>query len=258
MRYFAVFVLILSASIPLLPAEQEPALEAKLDAAVGEYTLVEDSFLQAVVRVAAEFEIPMGIEWIRDSGEKVELEFHSTSVRRVVESLLRNQPGYEWDVRNGVLHVFPRSLRENQRNVLNLRLEEYEVKEDYVQFAARRLQIRVQQIIHDPQEEKLPGGIGYSWATGLGDRRVSFTLNDVTVRDILDKLCLAADFKVWMAAFPMTPEPSATGYIRSVSPWSDQISEEPVWFLFRWGWDPVLRKPRPDWQKREISQTTVK
>ena len=41
-------------------------LQTKLETNVQDYTLREGSFVQALAHVATEFEIPMGIEWIRD------------------------------------------------------------------------------------------------------------------------------------------------------------------------------------------------
>ena len=238
---------------------QGERLQKRLEAKVEEYTLSEDSFLQALTRVASEFEIPMGIEWVRSPGtiRKIQISWHDGTVHEILQSLVKSQPGYELQITNGVVHVFPRSARADRRSFLNLPIDKFQVENDYVQFASRRLQQRLRGVVTPPLAVKPGMGEAGSLATGMGDRRVTFKLGNVTVRDVLDKLSLAADFKIWVVTYPEKTALTATGFYRPLSLFTNAVSDDyqPVWHLLRWGYDPVLKDFRPDWKSRTATSS---
>jgi len=225
------------------PRQDVGQLERRLQAPVREYDLSEASFVEALIRVANDFHLPMGIEWAREptSLKNVNLSLRKTTVQQIVEYLVKNQSGYDFSLEKGVIvHVFPRGLVQDRKNFLNLRVEKFEVRNDFVRFADRRLRELASRVV-SPRGRTPGAGEGGSMATGMGDRRVTFELHNATYRDVLDALSLAGDFNLWMVTFSADGSVTPTGFRRTVSPRAGTIvpdSEQPFWELLMWGQKP--------------------
>jgi hypothetical protein len=224
---------------PMLGSQAQEDLDKKLQAEVSGYTVAEDSFVQALTKVASDFKLPMGIEWVRDPGTvgKVNLSLRHTTVRSVIETLVATQKGYDSRKENGVVHIFQREVGSGERNFLNLTVEKFEVRNEFVGMASQDLRALVKRTVSPPRIVT-GGGEGRSYGAGIGERRVSFKLEKVTVRNILDYLLPLAGFKVWIVTFGNTSSLTPTGFYRTTSLWNpgplpDQ--EQPVWDLYIWG-----------------------
>lgn len=239
----------------LRPSLESQELQSSLQAKVEEYTISEGSFLQALAKVAAEFEIPMGIEWIKAPAalKKVNLSWRHTNVYQIIKSLVEGQVGYDFTAKNGAVHIFPKDSRTDKRNFLNLRMEKFEVDNEFVGIASRRLRDRVRRIVSPPPPPRPGAGYAGSMATGWGDRRVSFKLKKVTVRDVLDKLILSADLKVWIVTYTEKPGLTQGGFrnVLAVDGTAIAEQEQPVWGLYLWGYDPITMSFRRDWRYRD-------
>src|SRR6267154_680949 len=91
-------------------------LDAKLHTAVPGYNVSGDTFVTALLRVADEFQIPLGVEWIATPSalEKLSLSWHDTSVMNMVEAIVHSQPGYELRVDGSILHVTSTAIPHGQ------------------------------------------------------------------------------------------------------------------------------------------------
>lgn len=231
-------------------ASAEEKLTIRLQQNVDEYTLKADNFLQALAKVAAQFQIPMGIEWILspDTLRNVYFSWRHTTPREILQGLVETQPGFELEIKNGIVRVFPRNSLMDKNNFLNIPIDKFSVHSEYVMFANHRLWARLHAAVAPPLRPS--GGEAGSIASGMGDRRASFELENVTVRDVIDKLALAADFKVWVVTYPEKPALSRTGFRRAVSVFNEDYPAvaQPVWDLLPWGFDPVAKQLRPDWK----------
>jgi hypothetical protein len=147
--------------------------------------------------------------------------------------------GYELDLSNGVVHIRPVILRDDPGNILNVRVPSFEVRDEYVNMASRRLELLAHSIVVPPDPAEASLGSGGSMATGSGDRKTSFRLQNATVRDILDKLCLAADLHVWIVGYPPeSPTRTAAGFVRTTTVILDLTVDDkfqPVWIFPEWG-----------------------
>lgn len=248
-------ILLVQQGSPTQLSMESPELEKILQLKVTEFSASGETFLQALLKVAAEFEIPMGIEWVRapEASRKVHLSWRDASVYEVVESVVKSWPGYDFEISDGVVHVFPRGLLADKRSFLNLGIAAFEVEDDYVMFASRRLRNRVRRIVSPPPPPRPGAGYAGSMATGWGDRRVSFKLKKVTVRDVLDKLILSADLKVWIVTYTEKPGLTQGGFrnVLAVDGTAIAEQEQPVWGLYLWGYDPITMSFRRDWRYRD-------
>ncbi len=228
-------------------------VEAKLEQKVSQYTLRAQDFLQALTKVASQFQIPMGIEWRRspETLRNVYLSWRYATVREILEALVQTQPHYRLEVRNEVVHVFLKGSRHDGHDFLNLPIDKFEVQDEYASLASRSLHQRLNMVVSPPPTSHKPAGGGVLGSTliGLGDRKVTVKLENVTARDVLDKLALGADFKIWVITYPQTLTLTRTGFWRVISIYNDHVADEnqPAWDLLVWGFDPVTKTMQPGW-----------
>lgn len=244
----AVVVCLFVLASPLIGRSQaQEDLGRELQAEVSNYAVAEDSFVQALTKVASEFKLPMGIEWVRDAETvgKVDLSLSRTTVRGVIEALVATRKGYHWRAENGVVHIFRADISGDQRNFLNLRVDNFEVRDRFVGMASQDLRALIKRTVSPPRI-LTEGGEGRSYGAGVGERRVSLRLEKVTVRNILDYFLALAGFKVWIVTFSDTSNWTPTGFYRTMSLWNPTRvpdEEQPIWDLSTWGARPPQMAP---------------
>jgi len=218
-------------------AQESPSagqLDAKLHAAVPEYNVTGDTFIAALLRVADEFKIPLGVEWIATPSalEKLSLSWHDTSVMNIVESIAHSQPGYEVRVDGSVLHVTSTAIPHAQ-DFLNLKVHSFDVQEQVVQVVERQLRGAIVATVA-PQKV---GGILGSLATSPDEPTISIKREDTSVREILDGLIAVSRKKIWVVTFVDSFILTTTGFRRTMTLWNNAPvpgSEQPLWDVFSW------------------------
>jgi len=227
--------------------QEPPPIRDKLSRRAEGYSLKADNFLSALMKVADEFQIPMGIEWIKTQStlRSVDLSWKTADVRGIIAALTKDAPGYAFDVADGVVHVFPRRGIPNRQDFLSLKIQKFEVKNEVVGLADRELRRIARSTVSPPKP--LPPGAGEagSMAARVGEQGISFELEKSTVRGVLDKFILLSDRRIWVVTFTDSPGLTPTGFRRTeLLRWHQPIPDEdqPVWDLFRWS-DPIPEVP---------------
>ncbi len=230
----------------VLPARDwqtaDQTLQAKLTAASSGYSLDAEDLLHALVKVASAFELPMGIEWIKVTDNPIRLSrsWWDTTPLAILRDVVKAYPGYELEVRDGVAHVFPTAMKGDRADVLNTHIGTFEVRNETVTRAAySRLASQVLDIMV-PQDPNGPHrSMAGSILSGKGDGVVTFRLEDATVRDALDKLCLGAGLNVWVVAYPPKPVKTRAGFLKTISLLEsvarDDATFVPSWQFLPWG-----------------------
>jgi hypothetical protein len=226
--------------------KESAALEAKLQTRVTDYQLVADDFVDALLKVAHEYKIPMGIVCVRTppvmSG--VKLSKKEASVQEIIQAIVKAQPGYTMTRKSGLVHIFGPGLVPDRENFLKLKVPEFEVHNQVVEIAERRLGDIVNATVSPPKPVpggKAAGGIGHSEFVEVGDPDLNLKLRDVSVEEILDALTLASDRGVWIVTFAAAGELTPTGFRRMESPVSSEAlphPAKPLWELLKWGRKP--------------------
>jgi hypothetical protein len=230
---------------------QATGLQAKLDARVSEYSLSANGLADAILRIAKQFGLPVGIEWVKDKEalRSVSLTWEGDTVRDIVTAAVREYPGYAFRVEHGAVHVFRPDLVNDRHNFLNLRVPDFfEVHQEEGGFANWRLGAVVQNIV---SPRNLPPGAGESgdYASGAHEKPVTVTLRGLTVRQALENLANASEHKVWVVTFSDGPALTPTGFRRTETLWHPTPlpdSQQPMWdFLAReqYPLPPVTARP---------------
>jgi len=241
--FLQLFMSVILSTTPEVHARARDAAQdtqGKLRAEIPAYTLNASDFGHALIVFGSRFEIPMGIQWIRskDTLKSVNLSWRNASVEQMLSTLVKSQAGYQFDVNDGVVHVFVVELKSSHQNFLNLNIEKFEIHNQVIELASHKLRDLVRLRIASPGAEAQRGkGFAYSQATNVGDPEFSLTLANVNVSQVLDGLIATSDRKIWVVSFTSENTAGVTGYRRTVTLWNNANipdAEQPVWDLFRW------------------------
>ncbi len=229
------------ASVP--EAHQE--LNTKLDTKVHDYNLSAANFVEALTHVVGEFEIPMGIEWVDTPTAKarLNLSWKNATLEEVIRSITESQPGYQMEIKSGLVHIHPSKLIRDRQNFLKIKIKAFQSHDELDDVVSSKLRDLVKLTVSPPRPQRGRGGIGSSGAATLDVPRINLRLQGVTVEDVLDALVTASAKRIWIVTFSDDPKLTTTGYRRTLSLWNSSPipdNEQPVWDLFHWG-DPIPR-----------------
>jgi hypothetical protein len=222
--------------LALLPSCAWPSspddLTARLNKSVSNYNLGTFNFVSALIRVSNDFEIPIGIVWVNSVAAHAELSFawKKTTAMEIIQDIASTQLGYQVEVRNGVVHIWPSGLIPDRENFLKLKVPAFDVHDAYIEIASFKLHMLV-----------APRKYGQISIGGTGDSKVTLELKNASVEAALDALVVASNRKIWVVTFSDDAKLTATGLRRAESLWSGKATpdeEQPSWDLIRWG-DPL-------------------
>jgi hypothetical protein len=97
---------------------------------VQNYTLEAGSFIEALLKISAQFQLPLGVEWEKtpDTLKPVQFSRIRTTVADIIDSVVVRYSGYEWRTEAGVIHDFQRYLVNDNRNPLNITIKSFDRK----------------------------------------------------------------------------------------------------------------------------------
>ena len=243
MKLPASLLLIVGSALAQQSSSPGPSVPSDL---IPDYSLQATSFIDALLKIASQFRLPLGVEWIKSAGTLKPDSFFltHTTVKDIIDAVVSTYSGYEWRMEeDGIVNVFQRDLVKDGRNPLNVTIKSFDHTES-VNTAGRTLHSMLAHIVRHPDF----GGIATSGGDYVGAPVVRFTAENVAVRTVLAKIITAPPpasklpmNRIWIATFPDEPMLSRTGYLE-VAPTLNfnVVSEQPFWNLFQWG-DPPLK-----------------
>jgi hypothetical protein len=232
-------------SLPGAASKESAELRARLDAEVKSYAVSADSFADALVKVAGDFKIPVGVEWVRTPAaiRPIRLAWKDTDARGVIQGIAHTQMGYVVEIEDAVVHIYPGALGPERQNFLNVRLDRFDIHDDVAEMASRNLGelVRLRVAPPKPRRQMAGGGLGGSLLVEMGDPNISISPANPTVGEVLDAIALASPFKVWLVTFVPGHSLTPTGFRRTV--WAARgeafpDADQPVWELLKWGRAP--------------------
>ena len=185
--------------VSFAPLAVAQSLESRLAGKVDIFDSERASTIEQLADFGQLFQIPMGIEWLHTTGEKPVRPIHvrDATVQDVLREILKQAPSYQLRISEGVVEIFPASLINDRLDFLNLRLPRFRVKNENLFGAEHELRIRIQQLLHPT-----PGFGGGYGGVGLHNdfhiRKITFSGNDLTVRQILNNIAALQGNALWV------------------------------------------------------------
>jgi hypothetical protein len=213
-------------------------LNAKLSSRTVIYNVSAKNFLGALTDVANRFHIPMGIEWLNkpEARAALSLSWNNATVNEIIADIAKTQPGYEVNVRNGIVHISCAKLVQDKQNFLRVRLNRFGVNNEPLEVASRRLRDLIRMVVSPSIQHA--GGIAGSQAFNVGEGKINIEMRDVSVEDALDKLVAVSARKIWIVTFADDITTTASGFRRTLTLWNDYPipdNEQPLFDILHWG-----------------------
>lgn len=235
---FAVLILLCTAPTPLRAQLSEKQLQKKVES----YKLSEPTFLDALLKVAADFKVPMGIELVKTPSvlRPVNMSWRRTTVVRLLSGLTASERGYAMRVEGGVLHVFRSDVVNRRSNLLNIHIPKFIAPRTTARGAVGRLWSILNAKLAPPRPLP-PGAPVGATSSGLenpSDRRFSLELRDTTARGVLDAVAASSEYRVWLVTFAPGGKALPSGFRRTVSPISAKTfpdANQPALEILHWG-----------------------
>ena len=205
---------------------------------------VEGSFVEALGETARAFNIPMGISWMNtaSSQRKRAVEYRDATVLEIIQDIAKTEPGYEVRIANNVVHVSANDIPRDQ-NFLYLKIPQFSGNGVAAVVKTAVWMLLNQQIAPNP-----PKGYGGSIFLSPSAPKLDLQFTNAAVEEILDRIALGSDQKVWVVTFSEDPNPMSTGFRRTESLTSKAIpadGAQPAWDIFRWDYWPIALVPAP-------------
>jgi hypothetical protein len=194
----ALFGLPLRARLAQGPAA---ALEAKLRQRAT-FIPQDETLLEQLIKVAQQYRIPMGIELPKAVGAaRTQLRFGGdATVQELLSAIVSQSPDLRLTVADGLVHVGSPAAASDPRNVLNLRLDKYCVKDRNIFQAEQALRLKIEMELHpDEYSEGFISSYGYPHGHPLARKKLTLCRPDVAVREVLDGLAEANGNALWVA-----------------------------------------------------------
>jgi hypothetical protein len=152
-----------------------------------------------------------------------------SDVRQIILDIVGTQSSYHFQAMPGVAHVSA-SIPDDE-NFLKINVQEFKVHNEYAELAYFKLRMQIIPEEHGNRQISL---------AGPGDSRLSVSLVQPKVEEVLDALSLASNRKIWVVTFSRAPRLTQAGMRRSISLWTNTPTEvdQPHWDVIRWG-DPL-------------------
>jgi hypothetical protein len=205
---------------------------------------VDGTFVEALGETARMFNIPIGISWVNTAStqRKRAVEYKDATVLEIIQDIAKTEAGYEVNIANNVVHVATKDVPADQ-NFLYLKIPQFSGNGVAAVVKAGLWMLLNQQIAPNP-----PKGYGASISHSSSDPTLYLQFTNATVEEILDRIALASDQKVWVVSFAADPHLTPTGFRRTESYPSQVIpadDAEPTWDIFRWDHWPGALVPAP-------------
>jgi hypothetical protein len=227
---------------------QQPPLQSPnaLTNSVQDYSLEANSFIDALLKVAARFQFPLGVEWVKsaDALKPIRISWTQTTVADIVQEVVSTQARYDWRIEHGVVHVFQRNLVEDPRNPLNITIKALDDHPQTVGFANAVLS----QMVSNVALRTEAGGISLSVLGYPGEPTFHSAADNAPARAMLNHLVRCGFgtnpppapgmMRIWIATFPEPQELSRTGFLEVVPMLAGSNGAEPFWILEPWGHPP--------------------
>jgi len=220
------------------------SIQQRLQTKVQNYNLSEPTFLEALLKAAADFKLPMGVELVKSPSvlRPVKRSWRQATAMEILTALVRGEKGYRLRVDDGIVHVFQKEIVSQRSNFLNIRIRRFDAQSTTGQAAGTRLWMLVNARFQPPKPPTPgPHGTMSSGLGNLGDRTFSLDLRDTTVRGVMDALAVSSEYKIWVVAFALGKSLMPSGFQRTVSPTKPGPTSDagqPGWESLKWGEKP--------------------
>lgn len=169
--------------------------EAPLRLKVSSYEVRDASIVDALRRLQLKVgpeSLIFGLEvapFSEAPASNLTLTLQGATVKDVLDGIILQDPRYTYEVIDSrLIHVFPREARTDPSNLLNIRVKRFRVSDAPYDRVLKYPQYHIAELEVELMRRSKAGGYVASMMGGADAPRISLDLQDVTVRDVLNRI----------------------------------------------------------------------
>jgi hypothetical protein len=188
-----------------------------------------------LVQVGQRIKLPMAIEFLNPSPSTSlpDLHFKRGSVLELIQAIAGRAPENQVTVEDQIIHIYPRAFVSHPFNFLNLRIPEFKISKQSVQWAEDDLRLSIKELFYP---EKYKGGSVssrfISKEPALERNNVTVSGENLAIREILTRIAISSGNVLWVVRL------GPKDFSGQTPLW--KVSE-PVWAATRWKFVPLTK-----------------
>ncbi len=175
-------------------------LEDKLAIQVQEFDNHSKPLIATLLKIAADYHLPMGIERVVKEAveQSIGIKMRRGTVADLLDSCVRSIPGYSWSARDGVVFIYGAEDVNQSSNLFNLVIRSFDVQNETLDRA--NVSLRMQLIFAKERTGAFAGS--FPGSSAFEDKRITLSLKNATLRNVLNRLAALHGEVVWIARVP--------------------------------------------------------
>lgn len=174
-----------------------------LDRSVDQFSIERGSVIWVLSNAAQTFDVPIGFEGARDAdaGPEISVEIKGGTVRDLLNSVIRQDPRYEWRVVDGVINVLPKTDRDDLlASLLTTPVRGFHINEGMGRQVIKK---RITELPEVKAKLESAGVVPTTFVVSNLDvmpigSKFSLDVSDTTVRGLLNRLIRESRAKFWI------------------------------------------------------------
>ena len=198
-RYFfnLSLLIIFNLSSPVIYAQ---TLKERLEQQTG-FIPRNSSPAEQLIEVAQGFKIPMAIEWLERTNEqsKPTLTLKRRSVLDLIKAIVEQSAEHQLIVEDRILYIYPPAVVSHPFNFLNLRVKNFDVKDESLFGAQDVLRMHLNMMLYpELYKNGYGGGYGGGYPHAFWKKNITFSGHDLRIREILNKIVEESGNALWV------------------------------------------------------------
>jgi hypothetical protein len=193
--------------LPSLSSNARPALRQAMEQHILSQRiklhLKKDTLMYALSTLSVEHRVPIGIEYSRDDRNepKLNLERDHATLKEVLDSIVKQEPLYRWEIADGVINLVPTKDRDPFiEALLNTRVAHFAPGKWSTIFQVRDAIgdiPEVKRLLESNQKTIFKYG-DYAYSPSIYTKKnVDLSISDTNVRGVLNRMIRDSEHKEW-------------------------------------------------------------
>lgn len=182
-----------------------------------EVNLSKATLVEVLSTLAVHHRVPVGLEEATDSRQRVDermyvengkikfkegkITIKSGSLKEILDSLIEQEPQYTWEVRDGVINIFPVQLRDEfLKKFLETKIEKFSPLTGWNKFQLRDAIVELPEVKTLLKAENVEALNRYYQIREsiYEDKEIELSISNTDVRGILNKVARDSEYKIWV------------------------------------------------------------
>lgn len=168
--------------------------------------LTKRTFLYALSTLSVDQRIPIGFEVALDHKTEYHLniDVENATLQDVLDKIVQQEPGYMWQVRDGVINIIPITSRDDFiERLLNTPVQQFTPPKILGKFQIRDAIAKLPEVVSLLETSGISASnyvYSYRYPSIYTNEKVDLSISKTDVRGVLNKVIRDSEHKMWMVS----------------------------------------------------------